>query len=334
MKKIFTVMLSIVIFLSLITACQSELKNSNYDQKYFNETRAKSDELSIVTTIFPQYDFTKQIVADKANVEMLLKPGAESHSYEPTPQDIIKIQKSDLFIYLGGENDAWIEGILDSMGNEAPDTLRLIDLVNTLTEEVIEGMDHAHSAKTQQNHTDLKHEHEVDVHVWTSPIKVIEIVEHINFVLSQKDPNNANFYNRNTQAYIDNLKELDQEIRNVVEHAERNTVIFADRFPFRYFAEEYGLNYYAAFTGCSTDSEASASTVSFLINKTNELKLPIVFSIELSNEKIADSIVEATEAEKLTFHSVHNLSVADLENGENYLSIMERNLKNLKMALE
>ncbi|NLJ70557.1 MAG: zinc ABC transporter substrate-binding protein [Clostridiaceae bacterium] len=373
-----------------------DLKVNNNDKAENNNVKSE-EKLSIVTTIFPQYDFTKQIVGDKADVKMLLKPGAESHSYEPTPQDIKTIQSSDLFIYTGGENDTWIEGIIESMGDNAPDTMKLIDMVNTVEEEIVEGMQHGHAEdhdhtddsehihaedldhvlddehaedhdytddgkhmhEEDHDHTDddehmheddhkhaddnnedededkheHEHVHELDEHVWTSPINAIKIVEQITDVLSEKDPDNAEIYSTNSEAYIEQLNYLDQQFKDVVEHGKRKVILFGDRFPFRYFAEEYDLDYYAAFTGCSTDTEASAATVAFLIDKVNELQLPVVFSIELSNEKIADSIVEATAAEKLTFHSIHNLSVEELEANETYISLMEKNIEVLEKAL-
>ena len=303
---------------------------TNKDDKSENNDIVSNEKLSIVTTIFPQYDFTKQIVGDKADVTMLLKPGLESHSYEPTPQDIKTIQSSDLFIYTGGENDTWIYGIIESMGDSAPETMKLIDLVNTVEEEIVEGMQHDHGndrdyveyADYEEEHDhaeheeseedykdrekdDHKHVHEVDEHVWTSPINAIKIVEQITNVLNEKDPINAEIYSENSAAYIERLKDLDQQFEDVIEHAKRKVILFGDRFPFRYFTDEYDLDYYAAFTGCSANTEASAATVAFLIDKVNELQLPVVFSIELSNEKIADSIVEATDAEKMTFHSIH-----------------------------
>jgi len=311
--------------------------------------------VSIVTTIFPQYDFTKQIVGDKADVTMLLKPGSESHSYEPTPQDIKLIQSCDLFIYTGGENDTWIDGIIESMGDNAPETMKLIDLVNTVEEEIVEGMQHCHAddhdCAEDDDHTDdndhveedddhehdheheHEHMHEVDEHVWTSPINAIKIVEQITDVLNEIDPANLEYYSENSAAYIEQLKDLDQRFEDVVEHAKRKVILFGDRFPFRYFADEYDLDYYAAFTGCSANTEASAATVAFLIDKVNELQLPVVFSIELSNEKIADSIAEATDAEKMTFHSIHNLSVEELAANETYISLMEKNIEVLEKAL-
>ncbi len=364
MKKIIMILMSLILICSAVSACQKANTDSKINMQESAEGQNAAEKitasenngrLSIVTTIFPQYDFARQIVGDKADLYMLLKPGAESHSYEPTPQDIKTIQNSNLFIYTGGENDTWVEGILDSMGEDAPETMRLIDLVDTLEEEIVEGMEHDHDHEEIDEHSDDheaadEHEHadehtesdehdhayhhELDEHVWTSPVKAEEIVKQLTEKIMTLDSANADFYQQNSKQYLAELENLDKAFKDVVDHAERKTILVADRFPFRYLAEEYGLDYYAAFSGCSTDTEASAATVAFLIDKTNELKLPVVFSIELSNEKIADSVVESTEAKKLTLHSVHNLSVEELAAGETYISLMRRNVENLKEALQ
>lgn len=345
MKRIIGIILSLMMILGAVAACQNGNNNATEKETQAEgETAAEqqsessdatetesenTEKLSIVTTIFPQYDFARQIVGDKADLHMLLKPGAEFHSYEPTPQDIKTIQESDLFIYTGGENDTWVESILESMEGNGPQTMKLVDLVDTYIEEIVEGMEDNHD----HDH-DHEHGHTIDEHVWTSPVKAKEIVEKMTAKIMELDPANADFYKENSEKYIAELEKLDQKFEDVVENASRKTILFGDRFPFRYLAEEYGLDYYAAFTGCSTDTEVSASTVAFLIDKTNELKLPAVFSIELSNEKIVDSIVESSEAEKLTLHSVHNLSVEEFENGETYISLMEKNVENLAKALQ
>ncbi|MDI9491200.1 MAG: metal ABC transporter substrate-binding protein [Saccharofermentanales bacterium] len=328
-KIMLIIFLSWLILISTITACNNTE----------NTDKPASDKLSIITTIFPQYDFTKQIAGEKVDLKMLLKPGAESHSYEPTPQDIKLIQASDLFIYTGGENDTWIEGIINSMGSDAPQTMRLIDLVDTVEEEIIEGMEHDHDHDHEKDHDDeedynREHDvHEIDEHVWTSPINAIEIVKEITDYLLENDQVNADYYKENSEKYIKELQELDQQFVDIVQAAERNVILFGDRFPFRYLADQYDLDYYAAFSGCSTNTEASAATVAFLIDKVEKLKLPVVFSIELSNEKISDSITETTGAEKLTFHSLHNLSIEELAANETYISLMQKNLRALEKAL-
>ena len=295
--------------------------------------------ISVVTTIFPQYDFVRQIAGDSVDLKMLLKPGEETHSYEPTPQDIIAIQNSDIFIYVGGENDAWVEDILDSMPDAGMRTLKLIDCVDTVEEEHVEGMQEqpGHSHEEEEYHGDETEEahsvHEIDEHVWTSPVNASAIVDEIKELLAQTDPENRQRYEENAEAYEAELAALDAAFREVVDNAGRRLVIFGDRFPFRYFADEYGLDYYAAFPGCASDTEPSAAVMAFLINKVAEEKVPAVLKMELSNENIANAIAEATKTEVRTFYSCHNLTAEEFENGETYLSMMQKNVETLKEVL-
>ena len=310
---------------------------------------ADGGKISVVTTIFPPYDFVREIAGDEADIKMLLKPGEETHSYEPTPQDIIAIQNSDVFIYTGGENDVWVEDILSSMPDSDMVTLRLVDCVDTVEEEQVEGMkgtaghdhdegdyDDAHGGHTDEADDGESAEespHEADEHVWTSPVNASLIVEQIKNVLSQADPDHSELYEENTLAYQEQLSELDQEFREVVDNAKRDIMIFGDRFPFRYFADEYGLEYYAAFPGCAGDTEPSAATMAFLIEKVREEQVPAVLKMELSNADIANAIAEATGTEVKVFYSCHNLSADDFENGETYLSMMQKNVETLKEVL-
>lgn len=322
MKK-FYIVLIIVLCLAYFTGC-------SYHKT--EDLTTNNDNISVITTIFPTYDFIRQIAKDKVDIKMLLKPGEESHSYEPTPKDIKSIQSSDLFIYVGGENDIWIEDILNSMGEYKPNTLKLLDIVPTLEEEIVPGMQHEddHTHLENEDHT---HHKTIDEHVWTSPKNAILIVNQISNIISKKDPVNVDFYNKNTQEYVKNLEILDNQFRDVVANSARKTMLFGDRFPFIYFANEYGLDYYAAFSGCSTETEASPKTIAFLIDKVNQEHIPVVFTIEFSNGEIADSIVESTNAKKLLFNSCHNLTKEQLEQGATYLSLMNENVQLLKEAL-
>ena len=295
--------------------------------------------ISVVTTIFPQYDFVRQIAGENVELKTLLKPGEETHSYEPTPQDIIAIQNSDIFIYVGGENDAWVEDILESMPEADMRTLKLMDCVDTVEEEHVEGMQEqpGHSHEEEESHEDETEEehsvHEIDEHVWTSPVNASAIVDKIKELLVQADPENRQIYEENAEAYEAELAELDAEFRDVVDNAGRSLVVFGDRFPFRYFADEYGLDYYAAFPGCASDTEPSAATMAFLINKVKEEEIPAVLKMELSNENIANAIAEATGTEVRTFYSCHNLTAEEFEDGETYLSMMQKNVETLKEVL-
>lgn len=282
--------------------------------------------LNLMATIFPQYDFVREIAGDKVNLNLLLPPGMESHSYEPTPQDIIRIQNSDLFIYVGGESDSWVENILESLDQPVA-ALALMDMVDVVSEEYVEGMEHDHD-KSQAI------EAEYDEHVWTSPKNAMLIVKGITGFLAEADPQNAAYYQENSAAYLTKLANLDQGFAEAVASGSRNTLIFGDRFPFRYFADAYGLQYYAAFPGCSNETEPSASTIAFLINKVKLEEIPVVFYIEFSNQKMADAICESSGAQKRLFHSCHNLNQEDSENGASYLSLMTGNLDALKEALQ
>jgi zinc transport system substrate-binding protein len=284
---------------------------------------------TVVASIFPPYDFARQIAGDKINLSMLLPPASESHSFEPTPQDIIKIQNCDMFIYVGGESDAWVDRILSSI--DTSDTskkkiIRLMDCVEIVEEEVVEGM--------QDDGEEEAEEIEYDEHVWTSPRNAKLIVQKISDALCEIDRDNADFYRQNTEIYLAKLDDLDAAFKDVTENAARKTIVFGDRFPFRYFADAYHLSYFAAFPGCSTETEPSAATVAFLINKIRAEHIPVVFHLELSNEKMADAIAEETGAKKLLFHAGHNVSKKDFERGETYYDLMMGNVSRLKEALQ
>jgi len=398
----------------------------------------ENSRLQVVTTIFPQYDFARHIAGDRADVTMLLKPGEEVHSYEPTPQDIKKIQNCDLFIYVGGENDVWVENILDSVkgDQEGPQTVRLLALVETYSEEQLEGMmeekghdhdhehepesdpdenhDHEHESESDpdENHDhehesesdpDENHEHEPegtaeedhdhdhkadasdqntkgtdthsthahsheeepDEHVWTSPENCVILIEKLTEEFCAADPVNAEYYRKNGDTYRKEFEELDARYRDMAASAPRKTILFGDRFPFRYLAEELGLTCYAAFPGCSSESEPSAATIAFLIDKAAEEKLPVIFQIEFSNGNIARAISEAAELKMkinaakqteessggennsglsaaeaggmkiqvLQLHSCHNITADEFKSGQTCLSLMTKNLEALRTAL-
>ena len=287
-------------------------------------THGANGKLNVTTTNFPPFDFVRNIAKDKVNLSMLLPPGAESHSFEPSPKDIIKIQNSGVFIYVGGEGDAWVDRILESMNTPKMKIVRMMYAVTVVEEEIVEGMEEEEGEE----------ETAYDEHVWTSPLNAIKIVGAITDALCEADSANAEFYRQNAVDYTKELLQLDKAFLEVIAGAKRNTIVFADRFPFRYFADAYGLKYYAAFPGCSTETEPSAATVKFLINKIRTEKIPVVFHIELSNEKMADTISGETGAKKLLLHSCHNLSKKDFDAGLGYLDFMQGNVENLKEALK
>ncbi len=319
-KAAFAVLLSALLF----AGCQSaplSAKETTPDSENNKET------ISVVATIFPPYDFVREIAGDNVALTMLLPPGSESHSYEPTPQDIIAIQNCDVFLYVGGESDEWIDEVLSSVEGGSRKLIKLMDCVQPVEEELVEGME-----EEEEEEEGIRGP-EYDEHVWTSPKNAKLIVTKISETLREVDPANAEAYNKNAEAYLTKLDTLDAAFQAVVDDAARKTIVFGDRFPFRYFADAYGLSYFAAFPGCSTETEASAATVAFLIDKIKAEQIPAVFHIELSNEKMADTLAEATGAKKLLLHACHNISKADFENGVGYLDLMTANVAALREAL-
>lgn len=313
-KRFFSILCTAAAMLLCLTGCSGEQPVSGND----------TDKLKVVSTVFAPYDFSRQIAADNADIIMLIPPASEAHSYEPSPQDIITILDSDLFIYVGGESDMWIEDVLDSI--EATDTkvITLMDCVELYEEEISEGME-----AEDEDSGDV----EYDEHIWTSPRNAVKMTEKICDALCEIDEKNADIYRQNAQNYIEQLNSLDESFKNTVDTAQRKTLIFGDRFPLLYFVKAYGLNYYAAFPGCSSASEPSAATLAFLIDKVKQENIPVVFHTELSNEKTADIICEETGAKKMQFNACHNLTKSDFESGVTYLELMNRNVDALKEAL-
>jgi len=290
-------------------------------------TRNTNGGLNVTTTNFPPFDFVRNIAGDKVNLFMLLPPGAESHSFEPSPKDIITIKNSGIFIYGGGEGDIWVDRILESMNTSKMIIVRMMDAVDVVEEEIVEGMEEEPAIPGEEEETAY------DEHIWTSPRNAILIIGAITEALCKADSANADFYRQNAAAYSNELVKLDAAFNDTVAGAKRKTIVFADRFPFRYFADAYGLTYFAAFPGCSTETEPSAGTVKFLIDKIRAEKIPVVFHIELSNERMADTISGETGAKKLLFHACHNISKKDFEAGLGYLDLMRGNVENLREAL-
>lgn len=284
---------------------------------------SKNDKPVIVATIFPQYDFLREIAKDKADIYMLLPPGSESHHFEPSPSDILNISKCDLFVYAGGNVDNWSEKILSSDEMRGKKSLALTDMVTLLCEEHHHGHDHS------KEH----HHSEFDEHIWTSPVNAVKICNALCEALCEIDSDNSRYYRQNADEYIQKLYELHNTAKEITDNARIKEVVFADRFPIRYFTEEYGLNHTAAFPGCASETEPGPQTLVKLIDKVRDNEIKAVFYQEFSNQKIADLVCESTNAKKLLFHSCHNLSAEEFDNGENYLSLMTKNIINLKEAL-
>ena len=310
---------------------------------------SEGNKLKIVTTNFPSYDFARAITKEDAEVTMLVKPGAETHSFEPSPQDIITIQNADLFIYTGGDSDEWVDGILESVQNKNFHVFKMMDAVNLIEEETVEGMqeeEHEH-ADADHGNEEADHDHEkadqaeeheeegpeMDEHVWTSPKNAITIVEKLEETLSGLDESHKDSFKANSESYVKELEELDKSFKEVVDSGKRKEIIVADRFPFAYFCKEYGLSYFAAFPGCSTDTQPSAATIAFLTDKVKEDKIPVVFHIEMGNEDMVNAISKDTGAKKLLLNSVHNVTDSDFKAGKTYVDLMKPNVEALKEAL-
>ena len=279
--------------------------------------------LSIIATGFPSFDFAREIGGDRVKVTMLVPPGAETHSFEPTPQDIIRIENCDLIICAGGHSEAWLDTLLAGQSGDIP-KITMLSCVDGLEKEIKEGMQNVH-----HHH----HHHEFDEHVWTSPVNAKLICRRICGELCELDGENSAYYRKNYEAYAAKLDELDAMFRETVENGRSDTLIFADRFPVRYFVEEYGLDYYAAFPGCADDVEPSAKTVAFLIDMVKENNVPAVLHIEFSNEKMADIICEDTGCKKLQFHACHTVTREQLDEGISYIDLMRANVETVKEAL-
>lgn len=333
MKKIITLMLVAVLAVCALSGCGTSKSGEDKNDK----------KIKIVTTIFPEYDWVMQILgdkADKADVTMLLDKGVDLHSYQPSTADIAKISEADVFIYVGGESDEWVEDVLKEAKNKKLKVINLMDVMGDKAkeEEVKEGMqpeeeEHAEEAK------DGKEEEEVeyDEHVWLSLKNAKIFTKKIADVLSEVDKDNAKTYQANYESYAKKLDALDKKYAEAVASAKNKTLVFGDRFPFRYLVNDYGLDYYAAFVGCSAESEASFETVTFLAKKVDELGLSDVLTIEGKNHKIAKTVIENTKEKNqkvLTLDSMQSTTAKDVKDGATYLGIMEKNLEVLKEALK
>lgn len=335
MKKITALLLALFMLVAALAGCGKQ-----------NDTN-QTDKLSIVTTIFPEYDWVREILgekADNAEITMLLDNGVDLHSYQPTADDIVKISDCDLFIYVGGESDEWVE---DALRNAANRNMKVINLLEVLgdsvkTEEIVEGMqeeEHEHEDAEEHEHEDAEeheHEEEADEHVWLSLKNAKMLVRVISKALQELDPDSKDIYAANADAYVKKLSALDAEYQTAVDAASNKTILFGDRFPFRYLVDDYGLRYYAAFVGCSAETEAGFETISFLAKRVDEWKLPCVLTIEGAQHKIAETIVRNTTAKNqrvLTMDSMQSTTSKDVKNGTTYLSVMEKNLSVLKEVL-
>ncbi len=343
MKKILSIVIAVFMLTGVLTACSTgNTGNEN------NE-----DKIQIVTTIFPEYDWVMNILGDKADgaeVKMLLDNGVDLHSYQPTADDILSISTCDVFIYVGGESDEWVDDAMQEVTNEDQIVINLMEALGDAVkeEEVVEGMEeHEHEHEEGEEHEDEEHEDEeeheheegeveYDEHVWLSLKNSATLVKVISEAVAKVDADNAATYKANADSYIEKLNALDAKFTQAVSEAEVKTLLFGDRFPFRYFTDDYDLEYYAAFVGCSAETEASFETITFLAQKVDELGLKAVMTIEGTNHTIAETIVQNTETKDqkiLAMDSMQATTSKDVANGKTYISIMESNLEVLKEAL-
>ena len=353
MKKILAIILTVALTVCCLTACSGEKKDDG--------------KLHIVTTIFPEYDWVMNVLGENpagADVVMLLDNGVDLHSYQPTVDDVLKVASCDLFIYVGGESDGWVKDALAQATNKNMIVINLLEVLGDKVkeEEIVEGMEHEHDHDHDDDdhdhedgddhdhedgdHDEHEHEHdhdhedgevEYDEHVWLSLRNAEVLVKEISAAVEKLDSENAATYKKNTEAYVGKLRALDERYKEAVAGATNKTLLFGDRFPFRYMTDDYGLKYYAAFVGCSAETEASFETIKFLTTKVDELGLSAVMTIEGANHKIAETIVANTQAKNqkiLQLNSLQSTTSEDVKKGATYLSIMESNLAVLTDALK
>ena len=290
--------------------------------------KQNTEKLQVVTSNFASYDFLRAIIGDNENIELtfLLGPGKDSHSYEPTAGDLIKIQNADLFVYLGGEAEKWADKVLDSLDTENEKVICISDYVDKISEEEIDGAEEEEEEE----------EGAFDEHIWTSPANAIKMVESLENAMEEIDNSNTEKYKTNADSYITKIKEVDEKIQEIVDNRKRDRLIFADKMPMQYFINYYNLKVSAAFSGCSTETEPSARTIAYLENKIKEEKIPVVLYIELNNGKVAKTIADEVGdgAETMQIQTLHNVSLDDFNNNETWVSLMTRNIEVLKKALQ
>ncbi len=303
----------------------------------FSKATKKNDKFSVVTTIFPIYDWSREVGAGNSNIEytMLLNNGADLHSFQPSVKDIAKVSSADIFIYVGGESDEWVDNVLRTVKNKNLKAINLMDALESriLEEELVEGM----QAEEEEDGEEADEEEvEYDEHIWLSLKNAALCVEEISRAFISSDESNSSLYSSNASAYCSKLSDLEKQYSSACAGAKNKTLVFADRFPFRYLVQDYGLDYYAAFSGCSAETEASFQTVKFLVDKTDELDLDNVFVIESSDKKLAKTIIENSKKHDrniLVLDSMQSISKKDVEGGKTYLGIMQSNLDQLKKGL-
>lgn len=335
-KKIIFIVLAIAIVIGIGVAFGIGGNKNKSNAKY-----------KVVASNFASYDFLRAIIGDNKDVELtfLIGPGKDAHSYDPTAQDLIKIQDSDLFVYVGGEMEKWSDKVLDSLDTDGTEIICIADFVDTMEEKEVDGAEeHEHDHEDEdehheegEEHEEHEHEHEegaFDEHIWTSPENAIKMVNALEKAMEKIDNENSNIYKENADTYIAQIKDVDSKIQNIVDNKVRNRLIFADKMPMQYFIDYYNLEVSAAFDGCSTETEPSAQTIAYLQNKVKEEKIPVVLYIELNPGRVAKTIADETGAKAMQIQTLHNVSLDDFNKEETWVSLMTRNIDVLKKALQ
>lgn len=362
-KKVFGLILAGTV---LITGCTAKTEKKDNGEN----TKSK---LKVVTTIFPEYDITRAIAKDKVDLELMVKPGVDVHSFNPTPQDIKTVENADMFIYGGTDHDKWVETLTKSIDMKNKKVVRLVDGIKQLEEETVDGMkhehnhdekehdhDHEHEKEEKHDHKEEKHNHkdekehkhnekeekeehnkhhkkesekELDPHYWTSPKNAILMAKNITDALVEKDPANAEFYKENAKNYIKKLEDVDKELHDVVDKAKIKKVVIADRFPFRYLFADLGLEYRALFSACSVEATASAGQIKQMVDYIKENKIPVVYRIEMGKGEMAETVAKDSGAKVKLLHSIHTVSKDEFEKGITYIDLMKQNVEALKEGL-
>ena len=322
MNKLKTATL-VVLLIALVGALVFFVVNPDVFTK-----KEDNNKIKIVSSNFASYDFLRAITKDSDNIEVtfLMGPGKDAHSFEPTAQDLIKIQNAKLFVYIGGEMEKWSDKVIDAIEPEKDNTFRISDFVDKLDEEEVDG--------AEEEEEEEEEEGAFDEHIWTSPANAIKMVNALESKVEELDKDNSEKYKKNAEEYIKQINEVDSEIKEIVNNKKRNRLVFGDKMPMQYFMKYYDLTASAAFNGCSTETDPSAATIAYLENKIKEEQIPVVLYIELNNGRVANTIASETGCKAMQIQALHNVSLDDYNNGETWVSLMKRNVNVLKEALQ
>ena len=320
-KKIILAVIAVLIILVIVIAAVKT-----------GENKKKSDKLQIVSSNFASYDFLRAIIGDDENVELtfLLGPGKDAHSFDPTAKDIVTIQNADLFIYIGGEMEKWVDRVLETLDNKEVNTICISDYVDTIEEKEVDG------AEEHEEEHEEDEEGAFDEHIWTSPENAIKMVNTLEEAMEKVNEQNSEKYKENARKYIEQIEDVASQIQNIVDNKVRDRLVFADKMPMQYFIDYYNLKVSAAFNGCSTETEPSAQTIAYLQNKVKEEKIPVILYIELNPGRVAQTIANevGNGCQAMQIQALHNISLDDFNNGETLVILMTRNIDVLKKALQ